>query len=253
VLRTWRNYQRGGDLRFRDHLVLMFLPMVRRITYRKIRELPAQCDAEDLLSRGTEALIRAIDRYDPGKGATLEQYAWTRVQGAVLDELRDQDWAPRSLRRDERAINLARERLIAGHQHHPNREQLARAVGMTTTKLARRLDELVLVDIASLNQPVGSDDAATIERVDTLVSVDESSEPVAHAERSEAKDACREAFRLLNPQQREVAVLLYTNDWTLREVGERLGVSESRVCQIHARLRECLQLHSELSLLASVG
>ena len=82
----------------------MLMPMVRHIVYKKVREIPARCDVEDFISSGLEALIRSIDRYDPDKGATLEQYAWTRVHGAVLDELRHQDWAPRSLRRWERNI-----------------------------------------------------------------------------------------------------------------------------------------------------
>ncbi len=104
VLAIWAEYRRSGDRRERDRLIFMFMPMVRYIVYRKVREVPAQCEVQDFLSCGLEALIRSIDRYDPDKGATLEQYAWTRIHGAVLDELRRHDWAPRSLRKDERAI-----------------------------------------------------------------------------------------------------------------------------------------------------
>ena len=128
--RRWRcgsEYRRTGEARLRDRLVFMFTPMVRYIVYRKVREVPAQCDVEDFLSCGLEALIRSIDRYDPDKGATLEQFAWTRIHGAVLDELRRHDWAPRSLRRAERAINSARDSFIAEHERQPTREELAGA------------------------------------------------------------------------------------------------------------------------------
>ena len=81
VLAIWQEYQRTGDRELRDRLIFMFMPMVRYIVYRKVREVPAQCDVEDFLSCGLEALIRSIDRYDPDKGATLEQYAWTRIHG----------------------------------------------------------------------------------------------------------------------------------------------------------------------------
>ncbi len=109
----------------RDRLIFAFMPMVRFIVYRKVREIPAQCDVEDFLSCGLEALIHSIERYDPDKGATLEQYAWTRVHGAVLDELRRHDWAPRSLRRDERAINSARASFLAAARS-PARSRRAR-------------------------------------------------------------------------------------------------------------------------------
>ncbi len=79
TLRTWREYKRSGDRALRDQLIFMFTPMVRYIVYRKVREVPAQCEVEDFLSCGLEALIRSIERYDPDKGATLEQYAWTRI------------------------------------------------------------------------------------------------------------------------------------------------------------------------------
>src|SRR5579871_5597182 len=87
TLALWTEYKRTGDPRLRDRLVLTFAPMVKYIVYRKVREIPARCEVEDFISCGLEALIRSIDRYDPEKGATLEQFAWTRIHGAVLDEL----------------------------------------------------------------------------------------------------------------------------------------------------------------------
>src|SRR6201989_2922480 len=115
ALDLWREYQRTGDPRLRDRLVLTFAPMVKYIVYRRVREMPARCEVDDFISCGLEALIKSIDRYDPEKGATLEQFAWTRIHGAVLDELRRFDWAPRSLRRMERELNRARERFNAIH------------------------------------------------------------------------------------------------------------------------------------------
>jgi RNA polymerase sigma factor for flagellar operon FliA len=255
ALKTWREYRRTGDRRLRDQLIFIFTPMVRYIVYRKVREVPAQCDVEDFLSCGLEALIRSIERYDPDKGATLEQYAWTRIHGAVLDELRRYDWAPRSLRRDERAINNARETFLAAHDRQPTREELAALVGMNPTELLGRLDDVALAEVGSLNRTVRSDENATIERIDTLESSDADSDPIASAERREAKQRFRAAFALLPTQEREVAVLLYVEHWTLRDIGARLGVSESRVSQIHTQLRRRLydRLADELPLFSAVG
>ncbi len=255
VLAIWREYRRTEDRELRDRLIFMFMPMVRYIVYRKVREVPAQCDVEDFLSCGLEALIQSIERYDPDKGATLEQYAWTRIHGAVLDELRRHDWAPRSLRRDERAINSARESFVSLHERQPDREELAAQVGMTPAELTGRLDQVALAEVGSLNRIVRSDESATIERIDTLESADESSDPIVQAERREAKERFRGAFARLSRQEREVAVLLYVEDWTLRDIGKRLGVSESRISQIHTQLRRRLyeQLSGELPLFTAVG
>src|ERR1700757_4615565 len=128
TLELWRSYKASGDARVRDRLVLTLAPMVKYIVYRKIREIPARCEVEDFISCGLEALIRSIDRYDPTRGATLEQFAWTRIHGAVLDELRRNDWAPRSLRRWERDIARARTRFISLYGRAPSRDELAEAV-----------------------------------------------------------------------------------------------------------------------------
>src|SRR3954454_19245380 len=104
ALSLWREYDRTGDQQVRNRLVMTYAPLVKYIVFKKVRELPARCEVEDFISCGLEALIASLDRYDPSKGATLEQFVWTRIHGAVLDELRRQDWAPRSLRRWERDI-----------------------------------------------------------------------------------------------------------------------------------------------------
>jgi RNA polymerase sigma factor for flagellar operon FliA len=254
VATLWRRYQRTKDVKLRDQLVFIFTPMVRYIVYRKVREVPAQCDVEDFLSCGLEALIRSIDRYDPAKGATLEQFAWTRVHGAVLDELRRHDWAPRSLRRAERAINGARESFVSRHERQPTREELAAATGMDLEELARRLDEIALAEVASLNKTVRSEDSTTIERIDTLESPDEDSDPGLSAERAEAKARFRKAFAKLPARERQVAVALYVEGRTLREIGASIGVSESRVSQIHTELRRRLreQLAADASLFTTV-
>jgi RNA polymerase sigma factor for flagellar operon FliA len=187
ALRVWREYKETGDLRKRDRLIFMFAPMVRYLVYRKIREIPAQCEVDDFLSCGMEALITSIDRYDPAKGATLDQFAWTRIQGAILDEL-------------------------------------ARA------------------EVTSLHQAVHADEEdGEIERIETVQSDDPLADPLACAERKDLRERFRKAFRALSPRERQVAVLLYHEEWTLREIGARLGVSESRVCQIHSELRRRLR------------
>src|ERR1700689_3493912 len=226
TLKLWRNYQRTRDSKLRDRLVLTFAPMVKYIVYRKIREMPARWEGDDFISCGLEALIRSIDRFDPEKGATLEQFAWTRIHGAVLDELRRHDWAPRSLRRSERAINGARERFLAANDRQPTRAELAAALDMEPTALSQRIDDIALADVASLNKTVRSEDATTIERIDTIESVDEDTDPELTAQRREAKERFRSAFAKLPARERQVAVLLYVENRTLREIGARLGVSE---------------------------
>ena len=241
ALALWRQYKESGDRAVRDRLVLTFAPMVKYIVYKKVREIPARCEVEDFISCGLEALIHSIERYDPEKGATLEQFAWTRIHGAVLDELRRQDWAPRSLRRWERDINQAREHFIGVHGRRPSREELAGAIGTTPAELRAREDEIVASDVTSLNTLVLSDDETAIERIDTLVSEDRFADPEHHTARDQAKLRFREAFERLPRREREVAVLLYVKNLTLREIGAILGVSESRVCQIHGQLKRMLK------------
>ncbi len=249
-LNLWLEYKRTGDPKLRDRLVLTFAPMVKYIVYRKVREIPARCEVDDFISCGLEALIRSIDRYDPEKGATLERYAWTRIHGAVLDELRRNDWVPRSLRRWDRDLNKARDEFVRMHNRRPTREELADTLGISVSDMATRIDQISQAQIGSLNTVVLTEDDTTIEKIDTLPSHDRDSDPETNAVREAAKARLRVAFDKLPERERKVAVLLYVYNLTLREIGEILGVTESRVCQIHSQILRKLrrQLESEESL-----
>ena len=243
TLSLWSEYKRTGDPRLRDRLVLTFAPMVKYIVYRKIREIPARCEVDDFISCGLEALIRSIDRFDPDKGATLERFAWTRIHGAVLDELRRNDWAPRSLRRWDRDVNKARDEFVRLYNRRPSNVELSAAMGVTSEELRDRLDQISRAQIGSLNTVVLTEDDTVIEKIDTLPSDDLDTDPETSAAREQAKERLRGALGLLPERERKVAVLMYVYNLTLREIGEILGVTESRVCQIHGQLLRKLRTH----------
>jgi RNA polymerase sigma factor FliA len=255
TLSLWNQYMATKDAALRDRLVLSFAPLVKYIVYRKVREMPTRCEVEDFLSVGLEALIHSIDRYEPSKGATLEQYAWTRIHGAVLDELRRLDWAPRSVRRWERDIEKAADGFTTLHSRRPTAPELADAMGITVRELRKRRDEIASSDMTSLNTLVASDEGSSIERIDTIAGDDEREDPLTAAAIDEAKAKFRAAFGRLSQREREVAVMLYVKNLTLAEIGEVLGVSESRVCQIHGRMKKTLraQLDADADLFALVA
>ena len=234
-------YQRTRDPRLRDRLVISYAGIVKHIVYRKVRELPSWCDADDLLSCGVEALIAAVDRFDPSRGATFEQYAWTRVHGAVLDELRRQDWAPRPLRRWERDIARAQEQFYAIHERQPTAAELADALGIEPSHLDRIRRDIQTSELTSLNTLVLDDEDGSVERIDTIESSERGADPEMATAVTEAKEKFRRAFARLSERERELTVLLYVQNLTLKEIGVVLGVSESRVCRLHARLKQRLR------------
>jgi RNA polymerase sigma factor for flagellar operon FliA len=243
ALALWRRYKASGDAQLRNRLIMTYAPLVKYIVYRKIREVPAHQEAEDYISHGLEALITSIDRYDPSKGATLEQYLWTRIHGAVLDELRRQDWAPRSVRRFDRQVTAAARSFRAIHGREPTDDELADALAVSVDELRGHRADLIRADVGSLNaaSAEATDDDEGIERVETLRSEDARLRPEHAAMLSDSKRAFREAFDTLSTREQEVCVLLYVKHLTLQEVGHVIGVTESRVSQIHSGLRKKLR------------
>lgn len=240
ALRLWLRYRATGDQALRNQLISAYTPLVKSIVFRKVRELPSHCEFEDFFSCGLEAMMSSLDRYDPHRGATLEQFIWTRVHGAVLDELRNLDWAPRWLRHWERELSKARTQFFDAHHRHPTTCELSQALGLSPDKLARIEAEIASSDITSLNGVVAGD-GATVEHLDNVRCTDGHCDPEQVTARQEAYDKLREALEGLSERERKVAVLMYVQGLKLREIGDILGVSESRVCQMHTSLTRTLR------------
>jgi RNA polymerase sigma factor FliA len=254
--KIWRRYRETGDRRLRDELVFTFVPLVRHLAYRKVRELPAWCEVDDLVSNGVEGLIGALDRYDPAKGASLEQFVWTRIQGAVLDSLRRLDWAPRSLRRWERDAERAGDEFFREHGRRATEPELASKMGIDDAELAARRRDLSVAELTSLDSVTSTgeeEDGVALSQM--IPDLEGRADPESEATKTIARERFRRAFSHLSERERRVAVMLYIQGRTLSEIGDDIGVSESRVCQIHGELKKRLRssLRRDAELFTAVG
>ena len=238
----WRNWKERRDFRSRDKLVLAYAPMVRYIASRKVRELPAHCELDDLASSGLVALLETIDRFDPDKGASFEQYAWTRVAGALVDELRKQDWASRSVRREGRRIERARDSFFARSGTMPTELELAAELGTTVDGLRTSLEDIDRSDVASLNAPArGSEDSLPVEVGETIQAHHGESDPETTLLGADRNAAVRGVIARLSERERHILSLVHFQELAGAEIGRLLGVSESRVSQILAGVRRKLK------------
>lgn len=239
----WRRWHDGRDKRARDRLVLAYAPMVRYVAGRKARELPSHCELEDLASCGIVALMEAVDRFDPAKGATFEQYTWTRVVGAIADELRRQDWASRSVRRFGRRAERTRGEWTARNGAAPSETELAQALQVDVSVLRTGLADVDRAELASLSAPVrsGSDEPSSTELGDTIGSVSGADEPEHATLSSERREIFSSAVAKLSERERSVLALVHVHELRGDDVGRLLGVSESRVSQILTGMRRKLK------------
>ena len=238
----WRAWVEKKDVAARDRLVLSYAPMVKYLACRKVRELPAHCELDDLVSCGLLALIAAVDRFDPEKGATFEQYAWTRVSGAIMDELRRQDWAPRSLRRSGRAIERARDEWQSRNGRLPSDDELANELETSVDDLRDSLEGLARADLLSLNTPArGYEESMPVEVGDTLEAPAGLHDPEMATLAGERSSVLQEAISSLSEREQQILVMLYVRHMQGAEIGRALGVSESRVSQILSSIRRTLK------------
>jgi RNA polymerase sigma factor FliA len=238
----WRAWATNRDSSARDRLVLSHAPMVTYLASKKVRELPSHCELDDLASCGLVALIEAVERFDPKKGATFEQFAWTRVSGAIMDELRRQDWASRSVRHFARQIDSARERYSAKNGRAPSEAELAEELDVPLGEIRKQLGELERADVCSLNAPTrAGDDSELLEIGDTVENHELNSEPEQATLASERAAIVRDAIATLSERERMVLKLVHVDELQGAEIGARLGVSESRVSQILAGARQKLR------------
>jgi RNA polymerase sigma factor for flagellar operon FliA len=231
----WREFKASGDQRVRDRLILTYAPLVKFVAGRVGSGLPSHVDDEDLISYGLLGLIRAIERYDMSREVKFETYAIPRIRGAIIDELRAMDWVPRSVRGRARDIERAIAELEARLGRAPSDEEIAQRLGLSEEELDESLGEISRTSIVALDElwsvSGGGDQVALIDTIeDTQVP-----SPQAALADTELREAIGEALARLPEREKLVVTLYYYEELTLREIGEVLGVTESRVSQLHTK------------------
>ena len=237
----WDGYRDLPSRDARDRLILHYSPLVKYVAGRVAVGLPQNVEQSDLVSYGIFGLIDAIEKFDPERGFKFETYAISRIKGAILDELRSIDWVPRSVRAKGRAVERAFSKLEAQLRRSPTEAELALELDMSDTQLQAVLGQLSLTGVAALDEMLGDrGDATTLG--DTIP--DRSDGPGALLERSELRDQLAEAIERMPEREKVVLTLYYFENLTLAQIGDVLGVTESRVSQIHTK--SVLQLRSRL-------
>jgi RNA polymerase sigma factor FliA len=236
MTQLWREYRRSGDQGIRDRLILTYAPLVKYVAGRLGSGLPAHVDEGDLVSYGLLGLIAAIERYDPDRDVKFETYAIARIKGSILDELRAMDWVPRSVRSRAREIERAIADLESKLGRAPSDEEIATKIGISQEELEDSLTDISRSSIAALDElwTVSGSGGDQIALIDTIE--DESvPDPQSAMSATEMKEAIADAIARLPEREKLVVTLYYYEDLTLREIGEVLGVTESRVSQLHTK------------------
>jgi RNA polymerase sigma factor for flagellar operon FliA len=232
----WRRYKSAPDRAMRDRIVLTYAPLVKYVAGKLGSGLPSHVDESDLVSYGLLGLIDAIERYDPDRDVKFETYAIQRIRGSIIDELRSMDWVPRSVRSRARDIERTIAQLEAQLMRPPSDEEIAAKLGLTDEELDDALLEISRSSIAALDElwasPTGSGDAVAL--VDTIEDP-HSVQPGGEIEKTELRELIGESIALLPEREKLVITLYYYEELTLREIGDVLGVTESRVSQLHTK------------------
>jgi RNA polymerase sigma factor for flagellar operon FliA len=242
----WRRYKGDGDTVARERLVVAYSPLVKFVAGRLGAGLPSHVEDADLISYGLMGLIGAIERFEPERGIKFETFAMTRIRGAIIDELRSLDWVPRSVRSRAREIETAQSKLEHELQRAPTDEELAAKVGISEDELQTSLLEIANSSIYALDElwTISDSSGDQVSLLDTI-SDPRADDPQESLASSEVKDRLTEAISSLPEREQLVVALYYYENLTLREIGEVLGVTESRVSQLHTkavmRLKSALQ------------
>jgi RNA polymerase sigma factor for flagellar operon FliA len=248
----WLEYRRTGDQHIRDRLILTYAPLVKYVAGRLGSGLPAHVDEGDLVSYGLLGLMGAIERFDPTREIKFETYAIARIKGQIIDELRAMDWVPRSVRARARDIERAIAELEKKLERAPTDEEIAGKLGITTEELEDSLTDIARSSIAALDElwTVSGGEGDQVALIDTLED-DDAPDPQASLTVTEQKEALAEAIALLPEREKLVVTLYYYEELTLREIGEVLSVTESRVSQLHTKA--ILRLKAHLGAVGSLG
>lgn len=240
----WAQYKATADPNIREKLIVQYSPLVKYVASRVAVGLPQNVEQADLVSYGIFGLIDAIDKFEPARGYKFETYAIARIKGSILDELRSIDWVPRSVRAKAKAIEKAYQKLEGERHRAPSDDELAIELEMSVDQLQSTLSQISLVGLVALDEmlSVGGDRGESLTLGDTIA--DAGAGPVGSFEREETRQLLAESINRMPEREKIVLTLYYYESLTLAEIGQVLGVTESRVCQIHTKA--VLQLRSRL-------
>jgi RNA polymerase sigma factor for flagellar operon FliA len=243
VDRLWNTYKRNGSRRARDQLIVHYSPLVKYVAGRVAVGLPQNVEQADLASYGLFGLIDAIDKFEPERGFKFETYAISRIKGNILDELRAIDWVPRSVRAKARQIENAYAKLESKLHRTPTEEEVADELDMTRDQLQTALSKISFVGVVALDEFVGSSDRDGGATLGDTVATDVEG-PGDLFEVQEVRGMLAEAINRLPEREKVVLTLYYYEGLTLAQIGDVIGVTESRICQIHTKA--ILQLRSRM-------
>lgn len=241
-------YQSMSAGKKRDEIINQHLRLVSYVASRLAIGLPSWVDKRDLVNAGVIGLIDSINNFDPSKGVKFETYAVSRIRGAMLDELRALDWIPRSTRAKSKEIEAAIASLIGKLGRFPNDTEIARELGWDMDKYYKTIDQVSGTTLLSLDEFIDTTSGGeTIRRIDTLS--DEAGTILDGMERRELLENVVRVLKSLSEQERLTVSLYYYEELTLKEIGQVMNVSESRVSQIHTAA--VLKLRAKLRIMYS--
>ena len=233
---AWEEYKDSAAPSARDQLILNYSPLVKYVAGRVAVGLPANIEQADLISYGIFGLIDAIDKYELDRGIKFETYAISRIRGAIIDELRAIDWVPRSVRFKAREVEKAYTSLENRLKRPPSDAEIAEEMGVTPADLGRIYTQLSTVSLVALDElmSVDGERGDKLSLVETLEDT-KTAGPVGTLESEEMKLILAEAINRLPEREKIVITLYYYEGLTLAEIGQVLGVTESRICQMHTK------------------
>ncbi len=231
----WLRYQRSQCPEVRARLLKKYLPLVRNVAGRMAIGFPRSVELSDLINTGVIGLVEAFANFDPDRGVKFETYAVPRIRGAILDELRALDWVPRSARARSREIERAVNSLENDHGRQPSNVELADKLGFTMAELMSAIGDICNSSLLSLDETVyREEDNHQVPRIETVKDANHPS-ALGDVEKLEMRAFLTTAIDRLTEQEKLVIALYYFEELTLKEIGEVMSISESRVSQIHTK------------------
>ncbi len=239
---VWQTYKKTKDENLRNILIEKYMPLVKYISERLLLTLPKSIERDDLISAGVFGLIDAIDGYDLERGIKFKTYCTTRIRGSILDELRSQDWVPRLVRLKAHQINKTLKTLEKQHGREPTNYEMSKALGISMDDYGDMLEESSPKIMYSLSDKCDENNSEeSIEKADMI----EDRNSINPVENLNQKDILLAVTNSLSRKEKLIIIMYYYEGLTMREIGNILSLTESRVCQIHSNIMSKLKLHLE--------